>query len=194
IKDTNGRVKFLTGVGKDASQSTEIASYGGGIVFNHNGSRLLASWIQGANYMLQFGGKAIFKWQDVAKRFEFRTENDGGWTNAAAGSFQNSSSLVWKTDIKNYEESGLDLIMNTDVMTYRYKSDVENATEGEAPTRLGVISEYAPKAITNDEGSAVDLYAMISVAWKAIQELNEKINELKAENVLLKGRLDGLNN
>ncbi|MCU5519975.1 hypothetical protein OCA41_06585 [Bacillus cereus] len=192
IKDAQGRLKYITGVGVGSSQTTEYSSYGGGHAFNHNGTRLCAMWIQGANWMQQFGTHAIFKWQNNARRFEFRTGDDGGWSNATAGSFQNASSLVWKKDISNFEGSALEIILETDIMTYRYKNiesapfvDVEgNVIEsdqeiGEAygPVRVGVISEFAPKLIANEDGSAVDLYAMISLGWKGIQENHKDIQD-----------------
>lgn len=220
IKDAQGRLKYITGVGVGSAQTTEYSSYGGGHAFNHNGTRLCAMWIQGANWIQQFGQHAIFKWQNSAKRFEFRTGNDGGWVNASAGSFQNASSLVWKRDIKNFEGSALELILGTDIMTYRYKNvelepfvDVEgNAIEsdqenGEAfgPVRLGVISEFAPKLIANEDGSAVDLYAMISLGWKGIQEnhkaiqdkdkrLNDQETRIKDQEVTIKNQSDRISN
>lgn len=220
IKDGQGRVKYITGIGNGSAQTTEYSSYGGGHAFNHNGTRLCAMWIQGANWIQQFGQHAIFKWQNSAKRFEFRTGNDGGWVNASAGSFQNASSLVWKRDIKNFEGSALELILGTDIMTYRYKNvelepfvDVEgNVIEsdqeiGEAfgPVRLGVISEFAPKLIANEDGSAVDLYAMISLGWKGIQEnhkaiqdkdkrLNDQETRIKDQEVTIKEQSDRISN
>ncbi len=220
IKDAQGRLKYITGVGVGSAQTTEYSSYGGGHAFNHNGTRLCAMWIQGANWIQQFGQHAIFKWQNSAKRFEFRTGNDGGWVNASAGSFQNASSLVWKRDIKNFEGSALELILGTDIMTYRYKNvelepfvDVEgNVIEsdqenGEAfgPVRLGVISEFAPKLIANEDGSAVDLYAMISLGWKGIQEnhkaiqdkdkrLNDQETRIKDQEVTIKNQSDRISN
>lgn len=220
IKDGQGRIKYITGVGNGSAQTTEYSSYGGGHAFNHNGTRLCAMWIQGANWIQQFGQHAIFKWQNSAKRFEFRTGNDGGWVNASAGSFQNASSLVWKKDIKNFEGSALELILGTDIMTYRYKNvelepfvDVEgNVIEsdqeiGEAfgPVRLGVISEFAPKLIANEDGSAVDLYAMISLGWKGIQEnhkaiqdkdkrLNDQETRIKDQEVTIKNQSDRISN
>ncbi|PGZ29504.1 hypothetical protein COE50_22075 [Bacillus anthracis] len=199
VKDADGRIRFLTGVGKGSSTGTEVNAHGGGITFNHNGSRLMGFWIQGANYMQQFGGHAIFKWQNAMNRFEFRTGDDGGWKNAAAGTFQNASSFKWKTDIHNYEGNATEIIANSDIMTYKMKPS-ENTETNEIvdistlPTHIGLIAEFAPKEIQAAEGTAIDLYAMISVAWKSIQELNAQINEIKAENALLKDRLVGTNN
>ncbi|MEC2946027.1 hypothetical protein CON48_12175 [Bacillus thuringiensis] len=206
IRDGDGRIKFLTGVGKGSSQTTEISAYVGGISFNQNGNRIFSIWRQGdANYITQFGpGQGILKWQVNAGRFEFRNANDSNWVNAAAGSFQNASSLVWKKDIQNFEESALDLIMNTNVMTYRYKNtrpkepfvdadgkEVEVKTDIEEDGRIhvGVISEFAPEIITNEDGSAVDLYAMISVSWKGIQENNKTIQEKDKEIKVLNDRI-----
>lgn len=211
IKDGQGRTKYITGIGNGSAQTTEYNSYGGGHAFNHNGTRLFATWIQGANFIQQFGGHAIFKWQHSANRFEFRTGNDGGWVNASAGSFQNASSLVWKKDINNFEGSALEIIMGTNIMTYRYKNvelepfvDVDgkviesNHEMGEAvgPVRVGVISEFAPKLITNEDGSAVDLYAMISRLErntgesKAIQDKDKRLNDqetrIKDQEVTIK--------
>ncbi|MDM5266960.1 phage tail spike protein [Bacillus wiedmannii] len=220
IKDGQGRTKYITGIGNGSAQTTEYNSYGGGHAFNHNGTRLFATWIQGANFIQQFGGHAIFKWQHSANRFEFRTGNDGGWVNASAGSFQNASSLVWKKDINNFEGSALEIIMGTNIMTYRYKNvelepfvDVDgkviesNHEMGEAvgPVRVGVISEFAPKLITNEDGSAVDLYAMISLGWKGIQEnqkaiqdkdkrLNDQETRIKDQEVTIKNQSDRISN
>lgn len=205
IKDGNGNVRFITPVGKGGQQAIELKAPYGGINFYHENYQFIQFWGNSTNRIIRFGQDGgTFKWQNTSKSFEFRTSADNAWADATAGTFKNASSLVWKTDIKNFEESALDLIIATDVMTYRYKQDkpevIQAMSDGvtiedvEQPMHVGIISEYAPKIITGDDGKTVDLYAMISVAWKGIQELNLQINELKAENVLLKGRLDGLNN
>ncbi|HDR7566316.1 TPA: phage tail protein [Bacillus mycoides] len=185
IKDADGRVKFLTGIGKGSAQTTEMSTYGGGMAFNHNGFRTVAMYRKGEDTMVQIGAEALFKWSNPAWRLEAKSADDGGWRNIAANAFQNASSLVWKTDVHNYEESVIDVIMNTDIMSYRYKSDVEELAE-KAPIYLGVISEFAPDIITNEDGSAVNLYDMVSVTWKGIQEnykvLQEKDQEIKVLN------------
>ncbi|MDA2738371.1 tail fiber domain-containing protein [Bacillus cereus group sp. Bc015] len=193
IKDGDGRIRFLTGIGKGATQTTEYNAYVGGHAFNHNGTRAVAIFRRGDDTFLQLGTEFSFQWNNVAWRTEAKTADGNGWRNMAANAFQNVSSLTYKTDIQNYEESVLDVIMNTDIMTYKYKTDVEERSET-APTHIGVISEYAPKIITNEDSSAVDLYAMVSVSWKAIQELYQQIQELKAEINLLKAPVQEANN
>lgn len=191
IKDANGRLKFLTPVGKGGNGATELRGHGNGIDFFYNEYRFMSFWGDSVNRVIRFGDGGQFKWQHSQGRFEFRTFDDGGWTNAAAGSFQNSSSFKWKTDIKNYEGNALDLIVNTDIMTYKMKPPENNETNEVVdietlPTHIGVIAEYAPKEINGTDNTSVDLYAMISVGWKAIQELTAQVTELKAEIALLK--------
>ena len=191
IKDANDRIKFLTPTGKGGNGATELRGHGNGIDFFYNEYRFMSFWGDSVNRVIRFGDGGQFKWQANQGRFEFRTFDDGGWTNAAAGSFQNSSSFNWKTDIKNYEGNALDLIVNTDIMTYKMKPPVNNETNEivdieTLPTHIGVIAEFAPKEINGTDNTSVDLYAMISVGWKAIQELNLQIKELKAEIDLLK--------
>ncbi|MDN6345425.1 MAG: hypothetical protein L0J87_11735, partial [Tetragenococcus koreensis] len=50
-----------------------------------------------------------------------------------------------------------------------------------------------PDCVKNDDGTAIDIYAMSSVAWKAIQELsnknealNNKISDLQSEIDILR--------
>ncbi|MFA2720522.1 tail fiber domain-containing protein [Bacillus paranthracis] len=184
IKDGDGQTRFITGIGKGSQQTTEINAFGGGLAFNHNGVRSGAIFRRGNDAFFQLGTDSAIQWNSYDWRIEFKTPDGSGWRNIAANSYANGSSLTYKTEIKNYEETVLDQIMRTDIMTYRYKSDVEERGK-DAPIHLGVISEYAPQIITTSDGTSVDLYAMISVAWKAIQELSEQVRYL---NEKLKNR------
>lgn len=185
VQDADNRVRLLIGIGKGSTQTTEINAYSGGIAFNHNSVRAAAIFRRGNDAFFQLGTDAAIQWNSVDWRIEFKTPDGSGWRNIAANAYANGSSLTMKTDLQNFEESVLDEIVNTDIMTYRYKSDVEEKGE-EAPTHVGVISEFAPKHVATNDGKAVDLYAMISFAWKAIQELKVQNDELKAEISQLK--------
>ncbi|PGM50883.1 phage tail spike protein [Bacillus thuringiensis] len=199
IKDAGDRIKLLIPTGKNAGGATELRGNGNGIDFFYNDYRFMSFWGDSVNRVIRFGDGGQIKWQNNQGRFEFRNFDDSNWSNAAAGSFQNSSSFRWKTDINNYEGNATDIIVNSDIMTYKMKPS-ENTETNEVPdiaslpTHIGLIAEYAPKEIQAAEGTAIDLYAMISVAWKSIQELKTEINEIKAENALLKDRLVGTNN
>ncbi|MED2694162.1 phage tail spike protein [Bacillus thuringiensis] len=193
LKDGGDRIKLLIPVGKDATGSNDYYAHTGGHKFYHNGNLGIAVWTKGAEEsLLQFGGNANLKYWKGGNYFEFKNGGDNGFIQVYASAFNTASSLVWKTEIQNYEKSALDVISSANIMTYKYKSDVE---ESENPsTHIGIIAEYAPEEIRSKDGRGVDNYAMTSLAWKAIQELKNEINEIKAENALLKAQLVGTNN
>lgn len=88
-----------------------------------------------------------------------------------------------KKNIKLYEKSALNEILDSDI--YKYNLKVEEDT---AQKHIGLVigdNYKTSKEVTNKSG--VDLYSMIAVAWKAIQEQQEQIKELKKEIEKLKG-------
>ncbi|MDF9638785.1 phage tail spike protein [Bacillus cereus] len=199
VKDGGGRIKLLIPVGKGGGGATELRSHGSGTDFLYNEYRFMSFWGDSVNRVIRFGDGGQLKWQANQGRFEFRNFGDTGWSDAAAGTFTSASSFKWKTDIKNYEGNATDIIANSNIMTYKMKPS-ENTETNELPdistlpTHIGLIAEYAPKEVQSGDGAGVDLYSMISVAWKSIQELKTEINEIKAENALLKAQLVGTNN
>ena len=44
---------------------------------------------------------------------------------------------------------------------------------------IGLIYEDSPIEVLDLSGRGIDLYAMASVLWKAVQELNQKMEELR---------------
>ena len=88
-----------------------------------------------------------------------------------------------KKNIKLYEKSALNEILDSDI--YKYNLKVEEDT---AQKHVGLVigeNYKTSKEVTNKSG--VDLYSMIAVAWKAIQEQQEQIEQLKKEIEKLKG-------
>ncbi|WP_340637769.1 tail fiber domain-containing protein [Bacillus thuringiensis] len=120
----------------------------------------------------------MLKWWNGGKVFEFKNSGDNGFHGVIAQSFTNASSYTLKTNIEKYDKSALDSILGTDIMTYKYKSDVEDDGSN-AEMHVGVLSEYAPDDITREDKKSVDLYAMVALSWKAIQELSEQVRYLK---------------
>lgn len=197
VKDGGGRVKIILPVGKDGTGSSDYYAHTGGHKFFHNGNLGVAVWTKGGEEsLLQFAGAANFKYWKGGNYFECKNSGDNGFIPIYASAFNTASSLVWKENIKNFEESALDIITSADVMTYQYKQEqlepmeaIESGTpieEKEGHTHVGVIAEYAPELVKSQDGRGVDSYAMVSLSWKAIQELVSQINELKAEITLLK--------
>lgn len=85
-----------------------------------------------------------------------------------------------KKNIKKYNHSALKEIFNTDIYTYNYKDD-EKGTKKRVGAIIGEKYNIS-KEIIGTEGKGIDLYSMISVAYKAIQEQQEKIEELKEKD------------
>lgn len=89
-----------------------------------------------------------------------------------------------KKNIKKYNNSALREIKNTDIYYYNYKEDSE-----ETKRRVGAIigNDYnCSKEIIGTEGKGIDMYSMISIAYKAIQEQQEQIETLQKEVKKLK--------
>lgn len=87
------------------------------------------------------------------------------------------SSEKFKTDIATYDGSAIDLINNSKLYSYRYIG--ENGMPI-GKTKYGlVIERECPKEVIDNSGDSIALYSMTSLAWKAIQELSEKLSRLE---------------
>lgn len=81
-------------------------------------------------------------------------------------------------------DKGLELVKNSDIYSYNLKDESD-----EAKKHIGVVigeGYNTPAEILSNDNQAVDLYSMISVAYKAIQEQQEMIDQLKEEIKVLK--------
>lgn len=85
-----------------------------------------------------------------------------------------TSSRDKKKNIEDYTESALSEICSTPIRQYHLKTDLDEELK-----RIGVILQEAPLNAIDLGGEGVDLYQMITMSWKAIQELKEEINNLK---------------
>ena len=94
---------------------------------------------------------------------------------------------------KNFEvlEKGLEIIKNTDIYKYNFKSQ-KDTDKKHIGFVIGDDYNYS-KEITSEDNDGVDTYSMISVAYKAIQEQQELIEQLQNEIKELKGENNGEN-
>lgn len=138
------------------------------------------------------------------QRFIFLARtNDGATTTASvqAGAFPTSSSIKYKEAIDNYQEDALQKIMETNIKTYRFKGHPEGAR------KVGVIiEEGVPEEIVEITRDAIDSYSMVSMSWKAIQQighelfvkdeeiqyLNQEQERMKKEKTAMKTRMTKL--
>ncbi|TOZ07218.1 phage tail spike protein [Leuconostoc pseudomesenteroides] len=124
---------------------------------------------------------------EISRTMNFYTDNakDGNgnwfWFNhkvLSVGTFSSTSLLSKKNVIADYEEDALSEISKTDIVEFEYKNDV--GEKHISPIIDDVNDEkdyYIPKTILSENGQYVDMYSMISMAWKAIKQLNEKTGD-----------------
>ena len=98
-----------------------------------------------------------------------------------AGGVALTSSRDKKKNIEDYTESALEEICSTPIRKYHLNTDLDNELK-----RIGVIVQEAPLNAIDLSGEGVDLYQMITMSWKAIQELKEENNNLRNEINIIK--------
>jgi phage minor structural protein len=103
-----------------------------------------------------------------------RDGSDSVYVDMYAKSFNPTSSIQWKKDIEVYTGNALDKILSAIPKMYRFNEDDESV-----PKRLGLIYEESPEEIQAKGSSAIDLYAMCTLLWKAVQELFNEIQSMK---------------
>lgn len=88
---------------------------------------------------------------------------------------------------KNFEklENALDIVKATEIYKYNLKNE-EDTTKKHIGFVIGDNYNYS-KEITSKNNDGVDIYSMVSVCMKAIQEQQEQIEILKQEIKELKG-------
>lgn len=79
-----------------------------------------------------------------------------------------------KKNIEDYTESALNEICTTPIRQYHLKTDLDEELK-----RIGIIVQEAPLNAIDLKGECIDLYQMITMSWKAIQELKDENDKLK---------------
>ena len=87
---------------------------------------------------------------------------------------------------KNFEKlkNGLDIVKNTDIYKYNLKKE-KDKNKKHIGLVIGDKFNYSNEII-NENNDGVDIYSMVAVAYKAIQEQQEEIELLKEEIEFLK--------
>ena len=98
--------------------------------------------------------------------------------NIKATSFFETSLRKYKTNIKKFDKSGIDLIDSLEIVTFdRIDSDVKS--------KIGIIADDTSDEFLSEQKDAIDLYKTIFIQSKAIQELNTKNLELEERLIKL---------
>lgn len=127
----------------------------------------------------------LFKVIDSNENTKLQVDTQGilVWGNVRVnGEVVHSSTKEVKTNIKP-AGSMLSQVLSAGIYNYDYKSEFEKeGKKGGDPQHYGLVigkGYNTPKEVIAKDGKGVDLYSMISLAWKAIQEQQDQIDELK---------------
>lgn len=113
--------------------------------------------------------------------FELYVEGNVRATNniTCANLTQTSKESV-KKNIEEYKENALEIVNNSKIYDYNFKfeKDIDKKHKGFVIGDLG--GNYAtPEQVISKNGQGIDTYTMTSILWKAVQELNEKVEKLE---------------
>lgn len=98
---------------------------------------------------------------------QIRSADDSGYIPIAASEFTQSSSRAYKENITP-AKSALGLVTGTPIYEFQYK--------GEEKRRIGTVAEEVPDVVRSGDG--ISLGDSVGLLWKAVQELNNKVEEL----------------
>ena len=101
------------------------------------------------------------------------TSVDGSVT---ASSYNYNSLKKYKKDIKKYKENAVDIIKNSNIYSFKYKYQNKKT--------IGFVidnPEDTPTEIVSEDGKSINSYSVIGLLWKAVQEQQAQIEELKKE-------------
>ena len=98
--------------------------------------------------------------------------------------FIDNSREEMKKNIQKYTEKAIDVVKNTDIYKFNYKTE-KNTNKKNIGFVIGDNYKYSKELTSTDENGkeiGANLYSMISVAYKAIQEQQEQIEELQEKD------------
>ncbi|WP_029509803.1 phage tail spike protein [Leuconostoc lactis] len=99
----------------------------------------------------------------------------------SAGTFS-STSVLSKKNVKSvYDEDALGEIAKTQLVNFEYKNRPDQNHVSPIIDDVNDTKEYyIPKTVLGQDGEYVDMYTMISMAWKALQQVNDRLEKLES--------------
>lgn len=164
-----------------SSSEVSVNLAGTAVLIANNSSTSLR--IKNGNYILS-GDNSITYLRSTNGKIQFETggyarasiERDGSarFGDLYTNGVKVTSDRGKKENVKAVGASALDMVHRA--KTYEYN------LEGENQKRVGIMYDEAPECIRSDgDTKAVDLYGMTALLWKAVQELEQKIDDMKEE-------------
>lgn len=107
---------------------------------------------------------------DGTDTYTFYINNVSSSSVVRAGTFNSFSSIKYKENIREFKEKALDLINSIDIVYYNFKKQKDD--------RVGFIAENTHPYFSGVDQKHFDITNTLGVVLKAIQELNDKIDNL----------------
>jgi len=92
-----------------------------------------------------------------------------------AAYFYGTSTKEVKKNIEPFKKSAIDIIKQTDIVSFKY--DLDDLEQSEIP-KIGFIADDTPKELSGSKQDMMEINSTIAIAIKAVQELDEKIINL----------------
>lgn len=109
--------------------------------------------------------------------------------------FIDNSREETKKNIQKYTEKAIDIVKSTDIYEFNYKTDTDTSKKSIGFV-IGDKYKYSKELTSIDEKGeeiGANLYSMISVAYKAIQEQQEIIEQLQTKIKEMEDKLNEIN-
>lgn len=116
-------------------------------------------------------------------------DSGGGVSSVHADKFSQNSLLEYKKNIEPLKNAK-DIIKNADIYKYNMKGETQRLERKSYGVVIG-DGYKTPIEILSKDNKTVNLYSMISIEWRATQELIEEIESLKEKITALEGRANG---
>ena len=116
------------------------------------------------------------RYKDATNYVNIRAHNVCAENAVYANGVNVSSDRARKRDIELYSTDALHEVCTTPVYTYHLDTDKDEELK-----RIGIIMQEAPLDAIDLTGKGVDLYQMVTMLWRAVQQQQEMIKELKGE-------------
>nr|DAU25851.1 MAG TPA: tail protein [Caudoviricetes sp.] len=166
--DTNPIKLYLAGFQiKHATVYGEPAEYWETKESQENGIGAYGPWVVWGGW----NGQGAFN----KDNYNFVVTEDG---DCKAMSWTTGSKAEFKEDIKEYEDGALNKVLDSTVYRYKLKKHGKDTDGRHIGFVIGSGYNVTPDLLDYQK-SSVDMYSAIGIAYKAIQELNEQVQNLK---------------
>jgi phage minor structural protein len=164
-------MKATTGI-----QAYELKSTDGYVRFKDNNGLEMASIStrETAKHTFIKNNNTAIKMLNGSSQIQFRDANDSIYIRATANDFYPTSKREFKKNIADYTENATQKIVSTPIRTYQFNEELEGELH-----HVGVILDESPYEIVDVMGEGISTYAMVSLAWKSLQEQANRVTVLE---------------